>query len=668
MCGIAGFQGACTAELLQRMSALIAHRGPDGVGAVVLERDGPPGRTGLVNRRLAIVDASSAGAQPMTLTCTRCGSAGYDDLALTYNGELYRHHELRAELIASGHTFHSGSDTEVLLHLYGEHGLDVLDRLDGIFAFALYDGRAYGRPHDVHRGDLVLARDPAGVKQLYHAQTPGAFVFASELKALLAHPAIDRSIDLTALHQHLAYLSTPAPRTLLTGVRKLEPGTALLVRQGRATHKWTFGDRDGAQTTSLTETRDPVAAVRELLGQALARQGAADVPIGAFLSGGIDSSAVVATLRRVHPERELVCYTSAGASQDEVDGDPADLPWARRVARHVGVPLREVELDASGLRDGMEALLWTLDEPIADPAAHNALLIAREAQRDGVKVMFSGLGGDELFAGYSRHLALRLERCWSGMPRPLLEWLAHRARSAGSGRIGGVQRPLLRRALRAFAHADLEPDRRLVSYFWWTHDALRRGLYTPELGAAVADEDVAEPLLETLSRAPSHSSRLARMLRLDARHYLADQNLCFIDKTGMACSIEVRVPLLDRDLAEYAARLPDRFKQPGFDSKGLLKRAIAPDLPREVLRRPKGGFGVPIRRWIAVELKDMVDDVLSPAALRSRGLFDAAAVRRLVALDRSGRVDGAPMIYALLCVELWCRQFVDTAVPLRSAA
>jgi asparagine synthase (glutamine-hydrolysing) len=398
------------------------------------------------------------------------------------------------------------------------------------------------------------------------------------------------------------------------------------------------------------------------------RQTHSEVPLGAFLSGGIDSSAVVSTVRRVQPDSNLACFTSAGASQDEVDGDPADLPWARMVARHLRLPLHEIEISPRMVRDQFESVVWALDEPVGDPAAHNALLLAQAARRHGMKVMLSGLGGDELFAGYNRHLALRLEALWSALPRPVLALLARTARRAAAGALPGVKRPLLRRALRAFMYADLDAEQRLVSYFWWSHDALRRGLYAPALADAVRDEDVAEPLLQSIAAAPGRRTRLGRMLYLDARHYLADQNLLFFDKVGMAAGIEVRVPLLDRSLVAFAASLPDHMRQPGFDSKLPLKRAIAPDLPPELMRRPKGGFGIPVRRWVAHDLAGLVDDVLSPASLRARGLFDPAAVRRLIALDREGRTDSAPMIYSLLCFELWCRQFIDSAVPMRSAA
>jgi asparagine synthase (glutamine-hydrolysing) len=615
-----------------------------------------PAPTALGHRRLSIIDLSACGAQPMGAPCAACGSTGVEQLALTYNGEIYNFAELRRELEAQGHAFHSRTDTEVLLHLYARDGLRMVERLNGIFAFALYDGRPSGRPDGVEPGDLLVVRDGMGVKPLYYAQLPQGLLFASEIKALAASGVLPREIDEVALHQTLAYLWTPAPRTLLRHVRKLPPGGALLVRGGRIAREWRFYDLPYGQPP-LEEPADEVARrVHALVRQAVERQMVSDVPVGAFLSGGLDSSAVVAMMRRVHPGQRPPCYT-IGFEGDSLDGSPADLPYARRVAEHLGVPLREIVVGSGMVRD-LERMLWALDEPQADPAPINALLIAEQARRDGVPVLMSGTGGDDVFSGYRRHRALRAERLWGWLPAAARGALGHSARALSAG--GGLLHAApVRRAAKAFAYAGLPADRRLVSYFWWSGDALRRALYSGDLAARVGGADVAEPLLESLSRVPRERDPLNRMLYLEGKHFLADHNLNYTDKVGMASGIEVRVPLLDPDLVAYAARIPARFKQHGATGKWIFKRAMEGELPRDVVYRPKTGFGAPLRHWMRNDLRDYVEDTLSPGSLRRRGLFDPAAVGALVQADRAGRVDGAYTLFALMCVELWCRMFVD---------
>jgi asparagine synthase (glutamine-hydrolysing) len=652
MCGIAGFQGTFEPGLLERMTGRVAHRGPDGQGGALLEGGGGTA-VGLGHRRLAIIDLSDEGCQPMGVRCTRC-EAEQGRLVLAYNGEVYNFAELRAELEGRGHAFRSRTDSEVLLHLYAEHGTAMVERLNGIFAFALYDGREAGRPAGVERGDLFLARDPLGVKPLYLAETPRGTLFASELKALLAYPELPRDLDPLAVHYHLAYLWAPAPHTVLRSVRKLRPGEACLVRGGRVARRWRYyrlpygGERlEGTEAEIATELRERVA-------RAVDRQMMSDVPVGAFLSGGLDSSAVVAMMRRSRPDHRPVCYTIRFAGEEAIDGAPADAPYARRVAAHLGVELREVEVDA-GMVGQLERMLFHLDEPQADPAPINALLIAEQARRDGIPVLLSGAGGDDIFSGYRRHRALGMERLWGWMPRSARRPLARAGAALGAGRGGSLRR----RVGKAFAHADLEGGERMASYFWWSGEGLRRGLYTPALAEQLASASTALPLVESLREIPAETDPLNRMLFLETRHFLADHNLNYTDKVGMAVGVEVRVPLLDLELVEFAARIPPGLKQRGAVGKHIFKRAMEPLLPHDVIYRPKTGFGAPLRRWLDGELRGMVEDTLSPAALSARGLFDPAAVAALVRRDRAGQVDGAYTIFALMCLELWCRIFVD---------
>lgn len=656
MCGIAGFQGRFDRGLLDRMNAAQAHRGPDGEGAAVLAgAGGVP--TGLAHRRLAIIDLSADGAQPMTVRCPRCRSEGLSDLALSYNGELYNFAELRRELEARGHRFHSHTDSEVLLHLFADEGPAMLPRLNGIFAFAIHDGREAPAP-GCERGDLFLARDQLGVKPLYLSEPAEGLLFASELKALLAHPGLARTLDLVALHHTLAYLWCPAPRTALAAVRKLPPGHALLASGGRVRREWAWWDLpfDG-HTDPL-----PAAEAREALfarvERAVRRQLVADVPVGAFLSGGLDSSAVVAMMRRAAPDRAPACYCIGWEEPGDFEGQPSDLPYARRVAAHLGVPLHELLITPASI-GRLGDVVWHLDEPQADPAPINALLIAEAARAAGVPVLLSGAGGDDILTGYRRHLAVAHERRWAWAPTGMRRGVAGAARAALAGASHlDLRSSLVRRAAKAAAYVDYDADRRLATYWWWSPDEVRRPLLAPGFAEAVAGHDTAAPLLASLARIPAEHDPLQRMLYLEAKHFLADHNLNYTDKTGMAAGVEVRVPLLDVELVEFATRLPPALKQQGRVGKALFKQAMAPLLPHDVVYRGKTGFGAPLRRWLDRELRAQADDLLDAGTLRRRGLFDPDAVARFRALDRAGRVDGAYTIFALMSIELWCRQFV----------
>ena len=655
MCGIVGVQGDFPADLLKRMTDSVAHRGPDGEGELWIDVPEEP-RTGLGHRRLAIIDLSSAGCQPMAL---RCRNADADAaVTMVFNGEIYNYRELRAELTQSGHRFATQTDSEVLLHLYERDGLDMLSRLNGIFAFAIHDARTSGRPNGVERGSLFLARDQAGVKPLYFSSTPQGFLFASEIKALLCHSAIDREIDPLALHQMLAYLWTPAPRTMLRAVRKLEPGCAMLVHRKGIVRQWRYyrlpydGQADLRPRAAIAEE------LQSRVEQAVRRQLVADVPVGAFLSGGLDSSAVVAMMRRALPDTRIQCFSIGFDEHVDDEGNPADLPYARRVAKHLNVELEEIRIDATSI-DRLEEMVALLDEPQADPAPINALFIAERARALGIPVLLSGAGGDDIFSGYRRHRALKFERWWAWLPHAARAAIQSAAAGAAMGRgrrQGGV---IGRRLTKMFAHAGEDPERRLISYFWWSPDGLRRNLYSAEFASQIGAADAAEPLLSSLAEIPGEHDSLQRMLFLETRHFLADHNLNYTDRAGMAAGVEVRVPLLDLDLIAFAAKIPSSMKQTGAEGKSIFKEAMRGVLPDEVIYRPKSGFGAPLRRWLRQELRARVQDTLDPSVVRRRGFFDPGAVRALIDDDRNGRIDGSYTIFALICFELWCRRFID---------
>ena len=631
MCGIAGFSGRFDETLLRAMGGMIAHRGPDDRGQLLIPEEG----IGLVHRRLSIIDLSPAGRQPMW---DRTGTA-----AITFNGEIYNYRELRNELLAAGRGFTSESDTEVILEGYLVWGEKVLKRLNGIFAFALWDSR---------RKRLLLARDGFGVKPLYLVRVPRGTVFASEMKSLFLVKDLDTSIDEGTVYHHLALGWSPSPLTMLRSVRKLEPGHAVWLREGETEEKWQFHELPFGGPKSTLDEEQAAEEVAHALDEAVRRQLVADVPVGAFLSGGVDSSAVVAMARRHRGDRPMKCFTIAYRDGTlESEGFADDLPYARRVAAHLGQELVEVEVGAPAF-ERIDEMIYHLDEPQPEPAGLSVLLISEAAKRHGIKVLLSGAGGDDVFSGYRRHYALSLERYWSWLPRPM--------RAAVAGATSGlpVGAPALRRIRKAFQFAGAPPDRRLAGYFLWLDPAWLRRLL-PAADALLAEGAVAPVLERTLRGLPGSMSRLDRMLFLDCKFYLTDYNLNFTDKMSMAAGVEVRVPFLDPDLVRVAAALPDGFRQRGGEGKWLLRKAVGPLLPPEVLTRPKTGFTGPLRHWLRAYLRSAAERILAPGVMGRRGLFCPEAVSRLVRATGQGRVDGSYTLFALICIELWCQRFLD---------
>lgn len=629
MCGIIGAWSDTLADRVSSANRLQSHRGPDDQGYY---RDAHvPVALGHV--RLSILDLSPLGHQPMT---DASGTA-----IIVFNGEIYNFRELRVQLEGEGYHFRGHSDTEVLLALYRARGEAMLSVLNGIFAFAIYDKAEQ---------TLFLACDAMGVKPLYFSEGHAGFVFASELKALISSGLVSRELDTSALLRYLGYLWSPGGATPLKGVSRLGPGEALRVKDGHIVRRWHWARPAWADEPLQLDTADAIHRVQDGLRAAVHRQMVADVPVGAFLSGGLDSSAVVAMAREVSPDIE--CFTiNTGALRDA--GVTDDLPYARQVAKHLGVKLHEIEVDSSRMAADLERMVYQLDEPLADPAPLNVLYISQLARQHGMKVLLSGAGGDDLFTGYRRHHALMLERYWAWLP------VGVRAGLRGITACLGQDNARGRRVAKAFAHADWTADERLVGYFLWADEQRVFGLFTPEHRATLAGEAIAAPLGSYLAKLPPGLPPLQRMLALEQRFFLVDHNLLYTDKMSMAAGVEVRVPFLDNDLVQLANSLPPGLKQRGAEGKWVLKKAMEPYLPHNAIYRPKTGFGAPLRHWLRHELRELVDDMLSADALRRRGLFDPNAVAAMVADDRAGRIDAAYSILGLVCIEIWCRKFLD---------
>jgi len=631
MCGIAGYAGSFAPDILPRMNAAQAHRGPDDQGIWSREH------VGLAHVRLSILDLSPAGHQPM--------ADGQGRVVLVFNGEIYNHRELRSRLERDGVVFRGTSDTEVLVELLGRHGRRCLPWLNGIFAFAAWF---------VAERRLLLARDAAGVKPLYWTKTDQGVAFASELKALLAVPGVDLAPDARALASYLTLLYSPGERTPARGVRKLLPGGFLeCAETGSAPRIGAFGPSPFGEEVQDFSHETAVEACRHYVGQAVRRQLVSDVPLGGFLSGGVDSTTVAHyATRGARAGADYPCFTLGAVGTEDLpdEGFDADLPFARLVSERLGAPLHVATLDAARL-DDLDDLVWALDEPTPDPAAFAAQAICAEARRHGVKVLLSGAGGDDIFSGYRRHRALATENWWGWLPRPWRESLADLTAQLPRDNPAG------RRLAKLFRHAGAPPAERLASYFLWIDDETLAPALAPGFRAELGRFRTVDALLAELTALPPGVTRLNQMLHLDRSYFLADHNLNYTDKMAMSQGVEVRVPFLDPDLVAFTERLPDELKQRLGQGKRLLRAAMRGVIPAEVLDRPKTGFGFPLRRRLHGSYGRRLRALAASGRLDATGVFSGAGVVALLEADERGAVDAAYPLMGVLCVESWLRQF-----------
>jgi asparagine synthase (glutamine-hydrolysing) len=640
MCGIAGLVGRDPERSLPAMLKAVEHRGRDDEGRW-LSRPLADGRScALGHRRLSIIDTSPAGHQPML--------SGDGRYALTFNGEIYNYLDLRAQLEARGREFRTRTDTEVLLAAFAEWGEACLARLNGMFAFAVWDEREQA---------LTLARDRLGIKPLYYATgTDGdSFVFGSEIKAVLASGLVERALDPEGLHQQLTFLWTPDPHTLFRGVRKLPPAHVLTYRDGgvRLREWWdlSFDEIDEGRTEGWWRER-----VLETLDRVVRMEMVADVPLGAFLSGGVDSSAIVALMSRHREGRRISTYTVGIAAEDlRYDIIPDDTRWSRTVARLLDTDYHETTLRPD-VAELLPLLVRHVEMPLID-MAFSSYLVSRQA-RETLTVMLSGMGGDEVFAGYPRQLAMQLAGWLDPVPRllrrPVMRTLAH---ALPGGAPGALTAPL--RNTKKFARsAALDFEERYLGFGTYFTDEQKRALYSDAMRDATRGADAYRYHRDYFARS-RRAAPLNRMLYVDLKTFLPCLNLDYTDKTSMAATLEVRVPYLNVELVELAARMPPRLKLKGLKRKYVLKRAAERLLPREVVWRKKAGFGAPVRSWLRGALKPLTDELLSEASVRRRGLFRPGEVRRVVEANLAGREDFNLQVFQLLTLELWHREFLD---------
>lgn len=619
MCGIAGSQGQGTLEDARRMIACIAYRGPD-LQAAVHQQD-----TALAHARLSIIDLSHGADQPM--------SDASGELTIVFNGEIYNFPALREALLRTGrYTFRTRSDTEVLLHLYREHGTAMLPMLNGMFAFALHDARS---------GELFLARDRMGKKPLHYAEAGGTFVFGSELKAVLAHPAVPRRLDPVALDRYLTFEYVPAPRSIAAGVRKLTPGHYLVVKGGRIVRDEPYWTID--LTKRPIGEAEAVARLDEALLRATERRLMSDVPLGVFLSGGIDSSAVAYYAQRTAGRR--INTFSIGFEEASYD----ERAYARLVAERLGT---EHHLEVLTQRDGLDLippLYATLDEPFADASLVPTHLLSRFARKH-VTVCLGGDGSDELLAGYPTFTADRYRKLFAALPHGAIRGLQRLAGLLPASDANISFDFKVKQFLRGFEQGPHHVNTLWLGSFT---PAEKQRLLTADVRSALHGAHGLEPIDELLRGSPWADGGLNETIFTFLRTYLPDDILFKVDRASMYTSLEVRAPFLDVEVVELINTLPDRLKRRGADGKYLLKQVMRGKLPDAIIDRPKKGFGIPLSHWLRRELRPLCEELLAADRLKREGLFEPAYVRRLMDDHFSGRANHRKLLWTLMVFQLW---------------
>jgi len=650
MCGIAGYSISNDNNSLIDLSKCIKfleHRGPDSSSSYVNDEE----RIALVHTRLSIIDTSENANQPI-------GVDKYN-AALVFNGEIYNFKELKKQI--SKVSFHneyknwiSNSDTEVLLRFYihlirsGKSISYILNKLNGIFTFALFD---------LKENALHIARDAFGVKPLYYIQNEDAFYFSSEIKSLLKMLPEKEIIknykdnyDFDSINRYLTYLWNPGNGTPTKLISKLGPGEYLKIKKGKIIeHKKWFILPILKNKFTNKSSKEIKIDLRKLLRKAVQRQLVSDVPLGAFLSGGLDSSSIVKFAKDEIKGLETFTIKIKDSAQKNINDD---YKYAVKVADYLDVNLNVVEVSPLDFISNIENMVYQLDEPLADPAALNVSFISSIAKKRGLKVLLSGTGGDDIFTGYKRHIAVRFNSLIGQLPTSIINNLKY------SSGLLPLTFPLFRRFRKLIESFDLAGDERLVNFFEWNNKKILNQIYSAEFIKRLKKNKPNKIMLDFLSQLPEGVSEINKVLSLEQRFFLADHNLIYTDKMSMQNGVEVRVPFLDLDLVEYSSLIPDKFKQKGVTSKWILKKCMEGYLPKSIIYRKKNGFGLPIRSWIKNDLRDWVFTILSKDKIKERGLFNHNKVHELIRKNNSGEIDASYLILSLICMELWFDKFL----------
>ncbi|PWT90312.1 MAG: asparagine synthase (glutamine-hydrolyzing), partial [Blastocatellia bacterium] len=645
MCGIAGLISINPDKYITSMLTSVEHRGRDDEGTWVSQPIDQWGRkVCLGHRRLAIIDTSSAGHEPMVSSDGR--------FVLTFNGEIYNYRELREQLRSLGHTFCTGSDAEVLLAAFAHWNRDCLEKLNGMFAFAIWDNK---------ERKLTLARDHVGIKPLYYSivpatnDSPAAVLFASEVKSILATRLVSAAINPEALHQFLTFLWAPDPNTLFDGIKTVPPAHVIEWQADAITDTewWDISFRNIEEGRNDKWWQDHVLST---LDRVVKMEMVSDVPLGAFLSGGIDSSGIVAMMKRHRDGRDISTYTVGIESEDlRYDIIPDDVRWARRVNEQLKTDYHEIMLKPT-VADLLPKLVHHMEEPPIDMAVPTYLV--SRAARETLTVMLSGMGGDEVFAGYPRQMAMKIASAFDPVPNLLRRPLMSTVAGVLPGGLPGKFTAPLRNAKKFARSAALDFDDRYLGYGTYLTDEAKHRLYTDDWRALTKDYDAYTTHRSYFERV-KRVAPINRLLYVDLKTFLPCLNLMTTDKMSMAANLEVRVPFLNREMLEMSARMPAHLKLRGLKRKYVLKRALESVLPKDVVWRRKAGFGAPIRSWLRGPLRPLINELLSEETIQRRGLFRPKEVKRIVEANFSGREDFNLQVFQLLGLELWQRHFMD---------
>jgi asparagine synthase (glutamine-hydrolysing) len=633
MCGIIGTIQRNAAAFITPATQSIAHRGPDDTGFFTEDN------LAFGFQRLAIQDLSANGHQPMV--------SADGNYIIIFNGEIYNHLDVKVDL-KDKYPFKSTSDTETILYGYIEYGAEIVNKLNGIFAFSIYDRK---------KKEVFIARDHFGVKPLYYYSDENCFMWGSEIKSFLNYADLDKEIDHTALVNYLTFLYSPGEQTPFKKVKKLLSGHYIKISldNPKAFKITKYYDIPLNNTQYSTKSeKELVDELETRLLKAVERQLLSDVPVGFFLSGGIDSSAVVAMARKLMPDKALKCYTiDTGQTEEMGDGFVSDLPYAIRVAKILNVDLEIVEAKQDIVRD-FDKMIWHLDEPQADPAPLNVLNICKKAREEGCVVLLGGSAGDDLFSGYRRHQAIYYhEKYLRYIPNflfPIIQSFAKRL---------NANSPFQRRVKKLISGGGNDFIDKMYNFFTWLSLDKIRPLFNTKIRAQIENYDPKSIFMDALNNIPNQKNRLNQMLYWEMKYFLTDHNLNYTDKLSMATGVEVRVPFLDKELVEFSTLIPPHLKMKGVTTKYLLKKMMERYLPHDIIYRSKAGFGAPVREWIVNDLETTIEKYLSKNTIEKRGIFDYDNVKALIEDNKKGKVDASYSIWCLLAIESWFRQFVS---------
>ncbi len=623
MCGIAGVITKKKFKVKDILST-INHRGPDSSGFYKCKN------LTLFHSRLSILDLSENGNQPMI--------SEDDNFVIVFNGEIYNHLDLRKKI---NHKFKSTSDTETILYLYSEIGQDFLNELNGIFSLAIFDK---------NKNELIIARDHFGVKPLYIYQDENFFIFSSEIKTFLKFD-IDKSIDIQSISNYITFLWSPGKLTPFKNVKKLLPGNCykLKISDPFKIDCVKFFDTASKINKVGYSEREAIDILDKKIVKAVNRQLLSDVPVGFFLSGGLDSSLIVAIAKKIL-NKKLECFTINDTnSYNHLEDFHSDLFYAKKVSEHLDVNLNIVNAEVNILND-LDKMVWFLDEPQADPACMHVRNIAELARKKNIKVLIGGTGGDDLFSGYRRHRALNYEPFFNNSPRFIFKFLKYVAKILGN------KNPKFRRINKFLQYSDATQDNRISGYFsWFNFDMLKKIIKHEFINQIHNPIDYFNKILQDNNH---RYDILDDMLILESKGFLPDHNLNYTDKMGMSCGVEIRVPYLDKELFEFSRVLESSLKFKNGQTKYILKKVAEKYLPKDVIYRPKTGFGSPVRNWIENDLKQKLNDTINNSSNLSK-IFNKDELKKMIELNNNGELDLSYPLLSILVIDSWMKQFLN---------